>query len=889
MLAQVNLLDICLGSPHGKQALKDQALVVTRRALRNAFRGDLHQSIIKLLVEKLTLKGVAPTVKNALLLGIISGVSSRLEKPKAILEGLKKDIYGFYVREVIGSKVLVSPVIANALHDFFSAFTTAEEFTLEIATPLEKALLRSPEVVLNDVVTPLISSLPKEIDLSEPLKDKLLKQLVNCLKSTNPAIRTGAVTTFNAALGRCHDQAAIEKIADEILTPLKSGKITVPDQRVLYAQMLSAIPTSKTLANKVPAGLSPVIMKEPNEVALGAEATALVKYLAAGLELGLTPEKPVIEAIQKGIADKRPAVKKMWMLKVGDLLWAIDETTPAASSDITQNFYAALLPAMIDTWKEIINNPLPAAQSGAVTAAYVFVTLALKRFSKWNNPSVQEFLNKADIIKQCLATQPKVSFLLNLKVYSKLLSEEDFTWNVKALRATADHVDYEGSYVDDWAYAVLYTICAHNTTHKARTEAVAALEDAYLQHPEIIGKLILNGIWQWLRRLEDEKYGSKDVVPAAAKTGGKFLRLALNSISLPIPDKEETVKRQLVNLAVVTHNELMELGPNGGWIAICQRSKIDPGELVKEKAASFIQEVKFYTALSGRSKYIRNAALKSCATLAFVAPEAFTPLLVSIFQADLDVESLKTTGETEVKIWKTPAGELFFDPLSTNKGQTQAIKSNAKDYDTLKWEAELRAQLEKKKGQPQKKLTVDEQAKVRDQLAKEAAIRSRVEEISMKLKRGVGIIKALAEGNLTGVEIWMTPALKSLIGILVAGGSMLVEQEGVAAYLACAEHVSHRLGSLRKFVGVAVLRGLQVGGIPEELQEEPLSDLTTRLLYRLRFTAEQRQFDTTSLSFLLTFILQILSNGGLGSKDAEKMDEQIVLALEFLTYHTEAC
>ncbi|KAF8459374.1 armadillo-type protein [Terfezia claveryi] len=887
IVATTNLLDLCLGSPHGKQAMKDQALVVTRRALRNAFKGEHHEQIIKSMVEKLTARGATPTAKNALLLGVISGVSSRLEQPKKVLEGLKKEIYAFYVQEIIGSKTLVSPVIANALYDFFSAFTTAEEFTTEVAAPLEKALLRSPEVVLNDIVTPLTASLSNDIDLSGPLKDKLLKQLLNCLKSTNSAIRTGAISAFNAAIAQCHDQVGIEKIADEILSPLMGGKVTAPDQRVLYAQMLSAVPTSEPLAKKVPTGLALVIVKEPNEVALTAEATVLVKYLGAALQLGLAQEKAVVEAIQKGIADKRPTVKRMWMLKVGDLLWAIDKTKPVASSENTQNLYAALIPAMVDTWNEINNNSLAAAQSGLVTAAYVFVALVLACFSQWTNPKVQESLKMADCLNKCLVTEPKPSFLLNLKVYSKLATEEDFLWNVRALRATASHVEYEKPYGDDWAYAFLYTICAHNTTHKARSGAVAALEDAYLQRPETIGKIILNGIWQWLRRLEDER--NKDLTPAMAKTGGKFLKLAVHAVSLPVPGNDDFVKRQLVNLAVVTHNELLGLGPNGGWIAICQRSKVDPGELVRERAGSFIQEIKFYTALSGKSKYIRNAALKSCATLAFIAPETFTPLLVSIFQTDLNPNLLKDIGENEVKIWKTPEGELFFDPLSTNKGQAPALKSNSKDYDTLKWEAELRAQLEKKKGQFQKKLTADEQAKIKGQHAKESAVRSKIEDFSMKLKRGVGIIKALAEGNLTGVEVWMTPALKSLLGVLIAGGSILVGPEGVTAYLACAEHVSYRLGALRKFVGVAVLRGLEVDGIPEELKEEPLADLTTRLLYRLRFTAEQRQFDTTSLSFLLTFILQVLKNGGLGSNDAERTDEQIVLALEFLTYHTQAC
>ena len=878
LISQVNLLDICLGSLYGKQSMKDQALVVTRRALRHALKVENYEQIIKSIVERLTAKGPTPTAKNALLLGVISGVCSRQEKLKKVLEGLKKDLYTFYVREIIGSRTLVSPVIANALHDFFSAFTTVEEFTKEVAQPLEKALLRSPEVVLNDVVSPLVKSLSTDIDLSEPLKDQLLKQLLSCLKSTNMVIRSGAVSAFTQSITRCHDEAAVEKIVEEILTPLKGGKITVVDHRILYAQMLSAVPPSESLAKKIPSGLAVVAAKEPNEAAINSLATAITNHLAAGLSFGVDPEKAVGEAIRKGITDKRPAVKRLWVLKIGDIMWGINSPSTTASSNVTQDFYTSLLPSLINVWNDITANPLPSAQSGLITAGYVFTALFLTKFSKWE---VQDSLKKADIIEQCLSTQPKVSFLLNHKVYSKLTSEEDFLWIIRALAATAKYVHYDGPYVDDWAFAFLHAICAHNTTHLSRKAATHALKVVYLQRPEVIGKVILNGIWQWLRRLE------MDSSTGGAKTGGKYLHLAINAISCAVPNQGDIVKRQLVNLAVVTHHQLMALGPNGGWIALCQQSQVDPGELVRENSASFIQEIKFYTALSGRSKHIRNAALNSCATLAFVARDVFTPLLVTMFQTDLNTDGLKGIGENEVKIWKAPEGELVFDPLSVNKGQAPVLKSNTKDYDTLKWEAELRAQLEKKKGQPQKKLTADEQGKLNEQLAKESAIRVRVEEISMKLRRGVGIIKALAEGSLTGVEIWMTPALLSLLNVLVAGGSMIVGQEGVAAYLRCSEHISYRLGSLRKFVGVAVLRASCVGGIPVELQEEPLTALTTRLLYRLRLAAEQRPFDITSLAFILTLVLLVLRNGGLGSSNSEETDEQIVLALEFLTYHTE--
>ena len=41
---------------------------------------------------------------------------------------------------------------SNALHDFFDTFPTLDELRKEIIPPIEKALLRAPEVVLNNTV-----------------------------------------------------------------------------------------------------------------------------------------------------------------------------------------------------------------------------------------------------------------------------------------------------------------------------------------------------------------------------------------------------------------------------------------------------------------------------------------------------------------------------------------------------------------------------------------------------------------------------------------------------------------------------------------------------------------------------------------------------------------
>ena len=118
-----------------------------------------------------------------------------------------------------------------------------------------------------------------------------------------------------------------------------------------------------------------------------------------------------------------------------------------------------------------------------------------------------------------------------------------------------------------------------------------------------------------------------------------------------------------------------------------------------------------------------------------------TPLIVAQIKRDLDSSQLEHIGPQEAAIYRTPDSTVFVDVLSKS-GPAQDISKNTKDYDTLKWEEELRAQLAQKKGQS-KKLTSEEQAKVNAQLRKESEIRKEVAQLDARFRRGIGIILSL--------------------------------------------------------------------------------------------------------------------------------------------------
>ena len=282
---------------------------------------------------------------------------------------------------------------------------------------------------------------------------------------------------------------------------------------------------------------------------------------------------------------------------------------------------------------------------------------------------------------------------------------------------------------------------------------------------------------------------------------------------------------------------------------------------------------------------VKKAAFNAAAELAFVAPDVMTSRIVSLIQEDLDPQLLADIGPTEAAIFRTPEGTAFIDVLAA-KSQNYVPNKNVKDYDTLKWEEDLRAQLAEKKGQ-QKKLTPEESAKVKSQLKKESDIRLGIQHIVAKLMRGIGIIESLATGPPTEASLWMSPAVKALVDIIGAGAGLLTGSVGPNAYILCAERLALRIGPLRRFIGIATLRALNVPQLPEELLQEPLGALVTRVLYRLRFSGEQRPFDTVSLTYILPLVFLVLREGGFGESD--DAEAQLVLALEFLSVHTDAC
>ncbi|KMU75536.1 translation activator GCN1 [Coccidioides immitis RMSCC 3703] len=719
--ANSKALETCLRSSK-KEGLKHSAIIVSRRALRTVLSKEENgDEVVRRLVRVLTSE-TGSGFRNAPYLGVLSGVCARLRKRRAVLDDVKPAIFQFYIKDVIGSRTVVPSHIAGSLGDFFISFASAEDLQKEIWPSLEKAMLRSPEVVFTGIIPSFVAAIPCEIELSEVVSTRLTKPLLSSFKSASQTVRQGAVKAFEALIAKCKEEQWLLKIIDEVILPLKTSRITNAEHRAL-------------------------------------------------------------QNLQGGKLDD------------GSLL-----------------------------------------------------------------------LNTDVIVGQSLSLSPKQSFLLNPQDLHKIGLKR---------RACMEYSRVIRSFISG-----CLSSCRPNTTpENLRESAISHLRNCYLKNPQVVGMAIISAMWKWLLAVDT---GDKDSAALSAGTGGDKLLLVVRAIT-PSPNVVDSLvlDRQLIELLVLCRPELI---PRANWIEITLRAGADPGKIAQSYPKECIAQVLLATEDPIRSKLSkgRTAAWNAAADLAFVAPDVMMPILVKQIQEDLNIDRITRFGPTDIAIARHSGETPFIDVLST---KTKRLPGKGdKDYDTLKWEAELRAEMAQKRGQYQKKLTPEEQVKVKAQLVKEAEIRKSIQIQEQIIRRGAGIVESLARGPTTEAEEWINQAVNCLCQLVEVDAGALVGSSISEAYVACTSRISSRLEEIRPFIGIATLRSLGKTYMPSDLEVEPLGTLVTRILYRIRLASEQRPFDVVSFGIMLRLIIVVLEKDGV-KEVAESRGEQILLALEFLTIH----
>ncbi|KAL9104714.1 MAG: hypothetical protein Q9163_000392 [Psora crenata] len=815
--ADAQALELCMNSrSRTRVSVQDAACRCTRRAIR-AIQLSQGQRALGAIIDSLTSKDQPMGAASAPMLGVIA--SACAGQPEVIYP-YKRQISAFYTREIMGSRNRVPNHIAAGLAGFFANFTDLNDFQHDIVPVLERALLRAPEVVFGDLISPLVDSLPYQRDLAQPLANNLLKPLLANIRSHTDSIRHGAVSAYLKLVGHSSGEKGMQMLIAQLIDALLQSKS--PTERQCISQMLASTPPLSVQSLPASEVLIRTIAKETHDGALAWEISALLRhFVGVSQDSSPTIAKAVSDAAANGLREKKASTRRLWVLTIGDFLWSY-YNNPGEHNIEVGVFVDSIFDPLIAITDEVAQQPLLAAQSGLAVGAFILTAIWPSILAGEREAIKITALRTKSPITQALSTGSTPSFLLSHKVYSKI-EGQDVLWMVRALASCSESLSESPLEVQlAWSEAFIYIITVAGVPSPIRHLATSCLSSIYLRRRALIADATLRALWKWFY---DNNMKRRDTPASVAKTRSSRLLSVLRSICPPSTSGPATPERvkvqdQLVKMLVLCRPEII---PAAHWIGMCLRLGEDPGMIAQTRASECLARVEYCLYKSENdadSAVVQLAAHNAAAELAFVNPSTILPLLVRTIQNELSVSKLSLYGPTEIAIARTPEGTTFINVLNSQV-QNKVIQKNSPDYEIAKWEQEMRSQIALKKGQD-RKLTADERTRVNVQLQKEAAIREEVHKTENRLKSGAGYVRALAFGPPTDAKLWMSPSTEALLCAISAGAGRLVGDVLDNAYLACANFVTFRLGAQRRFVGIATLRAAGSSTIPENFLQEPL-------------------------------------------------------------------
>ncbi|KAH9007605.1 ARM repeat-containing protein [Lactarius deliciosus] len=875
------LLDILLqSSTRAKSSVQKSAIVRTRRALRSS-PSHLAPFMNTLLAQSKTFSSPLVAIP---LLGTAADVVTHLKGTEntnltIISEEIKTATMVLYTSSVLMARTPVPSHIMTSFTGFVKIFTDTD-LQDTILPAMEKALLRSPEYAL-PVASEFFLAYPRLLDLDT--FRRLLVLVLSCAKSANPEIRTNSVSLFKITIERSTDESK-EAAVEELLKLAQAGKAIGPDRKVLYT-MFSFLSPSAQVSSFMLKSVPSLLAKETNEAALPILASSLTNHLALYLREDLPFPDGVLKLLATEMQNTKPSIRRAHITLAGDTFWALGDlsTTNAVA------FARAVFPAFESSLKSVAANPLNAASGPA--EGYVAAAVLLGPFSR---SGVFEDTILRNPTVQAIVSSLRPSFLVWDKIYQKLTGVEEETWLLRAVESMAiffsSEVEKTEQLRTQLGSAYLH-LAIESQVPEFRRRVIASVEHLGAIAPKTANELVRSGLTAYLTRRrtsiqKSQNTPTENEKPAIRK---QPRLLAFLSASAAFGREEDhTLREKLLSETIVlAHHPEICGNSRQVWIELCQKAHLDPHSVIENQLDNLLDTVITLSQEIGTdSGDYAEACHSAITTLAFVAPNAVLPRVMEQLRADLSAD-INSLTDLDFGVWNTPEDQIFVDVLSNKSNQSQV---KGKDADLAKWDAEVRQSLAKKKSAAAPTLSKQEQSLVQAQIEKEAKIRSRVNRIKANLDRSLQMISYLIYGNIEGFQAYISQVVTLILSSgALDKGALLVGSLAFNTYLDLSRCCSSRLEAFGKWVGIATLRSLELGVVPEELQAEPVNQLVLRVLYRLRSLSEQTPLDSATFSYAFPLVEQVIQKGGILPGEEDDPLEQVALSLDIIKFHTGEC
>ncbi|KAJ1821992.1 translational activator of GCN4 [Coemansia sp. RSA 2598] len=835
----------------------------------------------------------------AVLIGNIVSTAVRLpaeERAAAVeaVEKAKEPVVAFIDKVLIGSKTLVSYSSVADMGDFLRNYVGGD-FEKLFKPSISKMLLRSPEIVLPTCLWMLQSLDPSTVDLSAIYLDMFADTLAsNLIKSSNASVRGTAALIFSFLSSTPATSEAAAKAADIATKPLTAGRYTQPEQRAEMYGLLGSVRAGPGNGWASAAAIVPALLKmagkETIEQPMAALFTALGKQFRVLLEHLCSAEcsnagddktacvdavRAFCEAAKKGLAlpDRSAALRLAWAADaVGEPLWRMGSAVDGHAW--AKEHVAPLVAALATTAQKASGNPL--AVAGGTLDAHVGLALALRpSSSSEGDAGISEKMVS-------LAAGPEKSLLLWDKVFHKCTGERESLW----LLRSAQMLYARGCSDPRLAQLLMWVVCDFPEPRRQTASGVLST----------LREMAASDSLRLWRLLEPS------VVGCLAAQKQPVGRISWHDVLTAVASGQCSDKEQLlVDMSLATHYEAAKAGGRQGslWISLTQRLGVDPGDLCLDRLTELLQTVRTHIS-DGVGAEDRAAALALVRDLVFIGGESVAKRVLEFAYGDIDPSALQGVSAEDLAIWRTPADELYADPVAA-KDKTQPSKNvRGKTPDDI-WAEQLQQELARKKNE-KRKLTREEQELVDRQREHEAAVRVRVEQARCGLSRGLALARAVVEGSASVGSACMLELVRVVVERAILGGARSTEQlageevlETLVTLSTCADGLESSL-RLPLAMGLLRTRGFE-RVVPDCWLHESLEDLATRVYFRLRVSCELSPLPSAGFNFLFPFMQATADAGGWGRRvkrgveehdEYAQMDhaaEQLTMVVDLLGFH----
>ncbi|KAJ2806672.1 translational activator of GCN4, partial [Coemansia helicoidea] len=839
------------------------------------------------------------------LVGNIVSTATRLGTADALqaVEAAKDAIVGMIDRVLVNAKTPVSYSSVADLGDFLRGHV-GSEFDGRFRASISKMLVRAPECVLPTCLWLLQALGSDSVDVSAMYLEVFADPLAsNMLKSTNASVRGAAVDLLAHLSGTPATEEAATAAAQILIKPMEQGRYTQPEQRVAAYTLLGGVHAGPDNGWASSVVILPALVRmaarETQEepvaalfAAIGAHFRAIADQLdAAASDTASAAYKQCeaavcefADAAAKGLAlpDRSAVVRHAWVaLALGEPLWGWAAAGDRTAHPWMKAHVAPLVQALAKTAEKAAADPLAAPTS--LLDAHVGLALALRL-----GPALApEAIDAGRLV--ALVSGREKSLVLWDKAYHKCTRASEGAWVLRSARML-----FAGGCRDPRLGELLIWAICHPASPALETTraALGVLADMSRAEPARLWQALSPALFAGMTAaLNGSEPGCDWPAVISAAAAGVLAAKA----------PSEAVSSLLVAMALACHHPAVvgALGRSSLWISLVQRAGVDPAELCCSHLPALKQSVR--EAMAGEfGGAAFEAATHLIRDLVLIGGGSVAGQLLEFAHQDIDPAVLGSITDEDIAIWRSPAGQLYFDPIQA-KEKAAAGRGGGKGNKADAWAEQLQAEVARKKNQAPK-LSKLEQELVAKQEAKESAARERVGTAHAGLRRGLALVRAVVGSGAGGVSDVMLDVVRVVVERAIVGGAAASETLAGSDILATVELMAAAADGLPEALRLPVAMGLlRARGleavVPAGWRQESMEDLATRVYFRLRMSCEATPLPPAGFNFLLAFMQATADAGGWGRKAKKGIEEhdeyaqldhaseQLTMVVDLLSFH----